>query len=108
LTGQVYHIEVKTADIAWTASEGTDGEVYIYINGSTGSSDRLVLQGGFEAGDIDSNDVLLMNLGEVSSKAISVGAIYGVLHRSVVILFRSFGIMYCMLFTSEHIDLPMR
>jgi len=59
---------VKTADIAWSKWEGTDGEVYIDIHGSEGSSGRLVLHGGFEEGQLDINDdnnKLMKNLGEV-------------------------------------------
>ena len=59
---------VKTADIARRKWEGTDGEVYIVIHGSKGSSGRLVLHGGFEEGQLDINDKnnkLIKNLGEV-------------------------------------------
>jgi len=59
---------VKTADIAMWKWEGTDGEVYIDIHGSEGSSGRLVLRGGFEEGQLDINDEnnkLIRNLGEV-------------------------------------------
>ena len=73
-TGYVYRIGVKTADIARRKWEGTDGEVYVHIHGSRGSSDRLVLQGDFEDGRVDRNDknkFLLMNLGEVSSTSLS-------------------------------------
>ena len=69
--GHAYHIEVKTANV-YGKFDGTDGEVYIYINGSTRSSGRLVLQGEFEEDQLDRNNTfLLMNLGEVGSTCTS-------------------------------------
>ncbi|XP_052788167.1 sushi, von Willebrand factor type A, EGF and pentraxin domain-containing protein 1-like isoform X2 [Mya arenaria] len=50
LRGARYRITVKTADFKWYTGEGTDGEVYLYMYGSKGSSGKIILDGKFEAG----------------------------------------------------------
>ncbi|XP_052788132.1 uncharacterized protein LOC128222973 isoform X2 [Mya arenaria] len=74
--GARYRITVKTADIKWWTGEGTDGEVYLYMYGSKGSSGKIILDGKFEAGykDIIVGD--FVDVGEINKIQIGVKALH--------------------------------
>ncbi|XP_052788169.1 uncharacterized protein LOC128222986 isoform X3 [Mya arenaria] len=76
LRGARYRITVKTADFKWYTGEGTDGEVYLYMYGSKGSSGKIILDGKFEAGykDIIVGD--FVDVGEINKIQIGVKALH--------------------------------
>lgn len=49
----VYLISVKTTDKGWDGGTGTDANVYIYLNGHSGRTNRIYLNGDFERNDLD-------------------------------------------------------